>query len=256
MPKPTDDSRMSLAPPPEPQQPEAGSASRRARQEPRVLAATALAGAIALFVSLFLPWYDGSFNGRAGDANAWNMFGSLQVFLCEFAVLLAVLAIWELVVRSSRREQSQRYSALPVLGILAGGVSALLAFIHLFDVPYRALVAPFGFSITISFGIFIALAAALVATVAFSRLAVLERSFQQLTAAIRPAGSTSATRTEGVSTRPQNGNRAPAEQATFLDELDRLAHFQRTGILTEEEFLAAKRRLLGDGVRDRTEANA
>jgi hypothetical protein len=229
----------------------------RAWEQPHILDLALLGSAIVLFVALFLPWYHvsvgagvfGNTTGISGDSNAWDSFSSMQVFLCLFAIGIAAIAGWELLTASPKGAGLPRYPVLLVLAVFAAGLSALLVFIHLFDIPGQGVASGFNISITVTYGIFIALLAALAATAAAVQLALIRRSFEQAAASFRSLGSTAATET----TSHQAGEQATAGPSTSeasgrqsqVDELDRLAQLRESGALTEEEFAAARQRLLG-----------
>jgi len=87
------------------------------------------AAAVALFVTLFLPWYSYPSGVRA---TAWEAFSVVDVVLaaCAAVCLLAV-----------GLQATQRSPALPVLGSVAatwaGIVAVILVVIKLLDVPGR-----------------------------------------------------------------------------------------------------------------------
>lgn len=58
----------------------------------------ALAGAIAVIVSLILPWYSTAGQGHGGGLDAWSTFGAAVVFLiigCAAALLLVIANLFE-----------------------------------------------------------------------------------------------------------------------------------------------------------------
>ena len=156
-------------------------------RHPTVLRVVLLGSAVVLLVSLFLPWYAasahaGALTGGSGTisatANAWDAFSSIQVLLCLFAIFVAGVAGWEFYTSSPSGAQLRRSAILPLLAALAAALSALLTVIHLFDIPSQSAAASFGVSISLSYGIFIALLAALVGTVAAVLLSIDARSLE------------------------------------------------------------------------------
>lgn len=250
---------MSVAPQSEPFTTEAlsGGEPAKAWEQPRILDLTLLGSALALFITLFFPWYHVSATSGNGllpagvsvNANAWDSFDSMQIFLCLFAILLAAVAAWELLTASPRGAHWPRFSALPLAAVFAGGLSALLTFIHLFSIPDQGALAALGFSISLSWGIFVALLAALVATAAAVQLAMVRGSFERAATGFRSLGSAAATEIKSNQAGGQatTGTSTPlsSRPQSEVEELERLSQLRRSGALTEEEFAAAKQRLLG-----------
>ena len=95
----------------------------------------AAASGVALIVSLFLPWYEGTSDGAGtygGDATftAWEVLAVLDVVL----LIVGLLAIAVLVVTAS-----QGVPALPValgsLAVIAGAIGAALVLFRVLAIP-------------------------------------------------------------------------------------------------------------------------
>jgi hypothetical protein len=112
--------------------------------------------ALALFVSMFLPWYQLSFNVKnhtgAGDLNAFEVFSWV-----EAAVLLVAGSVLFLLYARSQRRGFHLPGGDGFVVMLAGGWAALLLVWRMFDKP--DLGDPHNV-VGIQWGIFVALLAA------------------------------------------------------------------------------------------------
>jgi hypothetical protein len=214
----------------------------------------ALAGSgVLLFVSLFIHWYHFSYsNAYTGDsfsrgANAWRLFSTLQVFLCIFAVALVAFAVVDFLIDRSRPTQP-RASGLPLIALVLGSLTALLAFIHIFDKPYATLFTLAGASETTTTGVVLALVAGLIAMGAATQLAVLRHSFRLASEWLGGWGArrdpTPRLHSQLTTDTGSLSGPSPRRSASYLEDLERLDDLRRKGVLTEEEFTHAKAALL------------
>jgi hypothetical protein len=117
------------------------------------------AGAVALALSMLLPWYEKSFFGPRGTVVQENL-SAFEVFtFVEAAVLLVALAVLFLVWARSRRKAFHLPGGDGVAIVLAGGWAGLLLVWRMFDKPAAA-GNQVGVTIGIQWGIFGGLLAA------------------------------------------------------------------------------------------------
>jgi hypothetical protein len=223
-----------------------GRLARRPSLAPAIPRVGLAGGGLAVFISLFIHWYhvnyyDGYGYAASGGANAWRLFSTLQVFLCLFAVVLVAVAGLDFLRDRQPDRPKSRMSGLPLVALFVGALTALLAFIHLFDMPYSTLVKLDGGSETVTTGVVLALVGGLVATASAVELALRRQSFALVSQGWKqPKGPSN--RMELVHSAP-DGARS-RESAAYLDELERLDELRRNGALTPEEFASAKAAVL------------
>src|SRR3954449_9294263 len=115
------------------------------------------AGAVALALSMLLPWYEKSFFGPRGTVVQENL-SAFEVFtFVEAAVLLVAVAVLFLVWARSRKRAFHLPGGDGVAIVLAGGWAMLLLVWRLFDKPP---IQGAGATIGIQWGIFGAMLAA------------------------------------------------------------------------------------------------
>jgi hypothetical protein len=175
--------------------PRIGRAWRSLEPEGRLAAAAS----VALFVTMFLPWYQQNVVTRSGkssplvsqDLSAFGVFSFV-----EAAVLLVAIAVLVLLFARAERRAFHLPGGDGTIVMIAGGWVALLLVWRLFDKPGITKASGAAGNVGIQWGIFFALGAAGMLTYAGTRMRALARPEPPLVteprtrrpAARRPAG--------------------------------------------------------------------
>lgn len=183
--------------------------------------------AIALFVTMLLPWYDKSFFQRGqvvhDGLNAFQAFSWV-----EAAVLLVAASVLVLLYSRSQRRGFHLPGGDGTAIMIAGGWSALLLVWRFFDKPGASGSNEVGVTVGLDWGIFVAFLAAVALAYAGFRVRAAHRPEPPLPAAVtepqRPSGgSRRSPRTERVADRrPHTAPTEPLGQRQETAETQRL----------------------------------